>query len=98
MFCSHVVLICALTWTPIVNYITRVSCFDFQFGSCAYLCCPIVILSLLDFVIYCVGGCVNMEAWNEMLLGKWTIESGNDESKDLLQLLFDVVVGPKVAR
>jgi hypothetical protein len=39
-----------------------------------------------------------MEAWNEMLLGKWTIESGNDESKDLLQLLFDVVVGPKVAR
>jgi len=39
-----------------------------------------------------------MEAWNEMLFGKWTIELGNDESKDLLQLLFDVDVGPKVTR
>jgi hypothetical protein len=38
-----------------------------------------------------------MEAWNEMLLGKWTIELGNDEGKDLLQLLFGVDVGPKVA-
>ncbi len=74
MLCSHIVLFCALTWTPIV------------------------ILSLLDCVIYCVGGCANMEAWNEMLLGKWTIELGNDEGKDLLQLLFDVDVDPKVAR
>ncbi len=51
----------------------------------------------LDYVIYCVGGCASMEAWNEMLLGKWTIELGNDEGKDLLQLLFGVDVGPKVA-
>ncbi len=33
-----------------------------------------------------------------LLLGKWTIELGNNEGKDLLQLLFDVDVGPKVAR
>jgi hypothetical protein len=39
-----------------------------------------------------------MEAWNEMLLGKWTIELGNDEGKNLLQLLFDVDVGAKIAR
>ncbi len=81
-----------------MNCITRVLCFDFQFGSCVYLCCPIVIVSLLNCVIYCVGGHANMEAWNEMLIGKWTIELGNDEGKNLLQLLFDVDVGPKVAR
>jgi hypothetical protein len=49
VLCFHVVLFCALT--PIVNCITRVLYFDFQFGSCVYLCCPIVILSLLDCVI-----------------------------------------------
>jgi hypothetical protein len=77
-----------------MNCIVEVLCFDF----CVYLCCPIVIFSLLDCVTYYVCGCTNMEAWNEMLLGKCITKLGNNESEDFLQLLFDVDVDPKVAR